>query len=267
MNPDWQQPTAPPSDPNRTPQPYPPQSAPQPPSPYETSQQPSAPGWPTSPTPQMIPPYQPAPLPPTSPQGITSLEYLNAIAPKQKTKRVSHRLKVAIISGTVLLVFAVGGIIALTQGGDTTTNSVMAQKVVARSTATAEVTKKVAKRIKNGRLAATNSTLSTMLPSFSTKLTEAFAKAGINTQKIPKDIAAAESNDELLTKLTDAHLQGTFDIVYAREMAHQLTTIMIDLHTLHQRSSNQELRDELTTAYASLEPLQKSLDEFSVSSP
>lgn len=92
-------------------------------------------------------------------------------------------------------------------------------------------------------------------------LIKAFSDAGVGVGNA-KDSKDDETSQETTEKLEEARLNGVFDRVYAREMSYRLTTIMIQLDTLHKTTDDAALKEYLESTYKNLEPLQKQFEEY-----
>lgn len=279
-----------PNQPDQQPQgyqPYPPNPQ-QPginPSPYNPAQ-PFGPAAPQTPaanpfqTPQPQAWQQPAQTPPnpwaqpatvqplpqqvvqSAPGGVSGIEYLDQIAPKTKQGLGGFsRKQVALFGGLLLLAFGTLAAVLLVNGSKPNI-AALSQTAVAKTSALTEVSRQSQQNIKSGKLAAINSSLLIQLTGANTELTNAFAKAGVNTSKISKDIAASTSNATLLQKLDDARLNGTFDSVYSREMSYELTILLINLQSIYTTTNSASLKSYLENTYNNIQPLQKQLAAF-----
>lgn len=163
-----------------------------------------------------------------------------------------------------LLVLAVGVLMAFMLSNSSAPNiSTLSQQVVLRTKTLSETTKESQKNIKNQSLSTANSSLTIQLSSISTNLAKSFADAGVSTEKVSPEIVAAESNEELLKKLEDARLSGTFDRVYSRELSYQLQMTLTLMNDIHARTNNADLKKQLEESYKNIEPLQKQIADFS----
>ncbi|HMS92991.1 MAG TPA: hypothetical protein PKD28_01265 [Candidatus Saccharibacteria bacterium] len=201
---------------------------------------------------------------PLTPDGIAPIDYLEQIAPQQKASFGFSRKQVAIAGGVILLAF-LGFAIATVLQGSKPNIAALSQQVTTRVGATGFIAKNAQENLRSRELDALNSSLTIQLTNAGTGLTNAFTTAGVPVG----NAKAAEADDtsvETTEKLEDARLNGVFDRVYAREMSFRLTTIMVQLDSIHKMTDNAELRTYLETTYKNLEPLQKQLEEYSASS-
>ena len=203
------------------------------------------------------------PLPQPVPGGVSAIEYLDQIAPKTKQGLGGFsRKQVMLFGGLLLLAFGTLAAVLLVNGSKPDI-AALSQTAVAKTSALTDVSKKSQQSIKSGKLAAINSSLLIQLTGANTELSNAFAKAGVNTGKISKDIAASTSNAALLQKLDDARLNGTFDSVYSREMSYELTLLLINLQSIYTTTNSASLKSYLEATYNNIQPLQKQLAAFS----
>lgn len=204
----------------------------------------------------------PQPLAQTVPGGVSAIEYLDQIAPKTKQGLGGFtRKQVALFGGLLLLAFGTLAAVLLVNGSKPNIDA-LSQTTVAKTSALTDVSRQSQQNIKSGKLAAINSSLLIQLTGANTELSNAFAKAGVNTSKISKNIAASTSNASLLQKLDDARLNGTFDSVYSREMSYELTILLINLQSIYKTTGSASLKAYLENTYNNLQPLQKQLADF-----
>ncbi len=251
-----QQPSAVPQQPFAQPAPQQPfaQSTPQP-APWTQEQ--------STPAPQQS--YEQSAAP--TPEGVAPIDYLNQIAAKDTAKGFSRK-QIALLGGILIVAFgAFLTMMLLSRAGGGQNVSQMGQILILRTNALAETAKNSQQNIKNQSLGNDNSALAVQLTSASATLSQTLSTAGINVKKTDKNVAAAEAanSEELQATLDDAHLSGTFDRVYAREMAYQLQTLLLLIDDINSRTSNQTFREQLEATRKNLEPIQKKLDSFSAS--
>ncbi len=167
-----------------------------------------------------------------------------------------------LIVGSILVVVFIILMAVLLNSAKGPGMAVQSQHLIAKTAALADATKKSQKNIKSRDLTTLNSSLTVQLISTQTSLTELLSGQGINVTKLDKEIVAAESNQTLLDKFNDAHLSGTFDRVYSREMSYELQEVLITLKSFYAASSSAKTKEQFESIYNNLEPLQKQLDEF-----
>lgn len=201
-----------------------------------------------------------------TPEGVSSIDYLDQISYNQKAVAFTKKQLTIIVLVLMIAVVVFVGLMLSNLGSSRQTPTEMGQSLLLRLQTTNQVVETAQDRIKNNNISNLNSTLSLQLASANSQLITAMAEVGIDTKKVDKAILAAESNEELVKKLEDAHLTGTFDRVYSREISYQLKTLMILMNDIHTRSSNQNVKTQLETAYKNIEPLQKQAEELSGSS-
>lgn len=140
----------------------------------------------------------------------------------------------------------------------------LSYQLVQRIDNTNDVVESYQKTVKNSSLRALNSSLRIYLTNTVNDLKEPLAVNGINSEKVPKAIAALEkkSIEELSTRLEEGRLFGTFDRAYAREMSYQLETIVGLMREIYNSTTSKSLKESLDEAYKSLEPIQKEFAAF-----
>lgn len=201
------------------------------------------------------------PEPPLTPDGIAPIDYLEQIAPKEKASFGFSRKQVAIVGGVVLLTFIGFAVATVLQGNRPNINA-LSQQVTTRVATTGFIAKESQRHLQSRELDALTSSLVIQLANTSTGLTTAFAEAGVGVGGA-KDATVDDTSAETTEKLEDARLNGIFDRVYAREMSFRLTTIMLQLDSIHKTTDNVKLRQYLEETYKNLEPLQKQLEKYS----
>jgi predicted outer membrane protein len=269
--PQQQPPTYPPQPPqNSGPAPYPEQQTAQQPTqwnqPYQQQTQPNGP-QPQQPLQQPQQQWnQPSPTayepqPSLVPDGIASIDYLNQISTHKNRGTGFSKKQLFLLGG--LLMLAVGALMAFMLSNKSAPNiNALSQQIVLRTKSLSEVAKESQKNIKNQSLSTANSGLTIQLSSSSTSLAKTFTDLGVKTEKASPEITAAESNEELLKKLEDARLSGTFDRVYSREMSYNLQMTLSLINDIHARTNNADLKKQLEESYKNIEPLQKQIAEF-----
>lgn len=259
-----------PNDPNQPPTGTQPSTTPPQPGvpPATPAQQPSM--TPSAPEQQPIDPWtmpsQPQqysePRPSYTPNGMASIDYLNQISTKQKSKFGGFsRKQIGIAGAVILLLFGI--IVAYTISNSLgPTGLEKAAQLVARTQSLAEVTSESQQNTKSSALSSLNSALSIQLNSTQHSLLEAFEPAGITNDSIGESTRASESNEELLEKLDNARLGGTFDRAYVREMSYQVEMLLILVKEVQSTAENEEVDKQLQAAIDNIEPLLKRLKEI-----
>ncbi len=188
-----------------------------------------------------------------------SIDYLNQIAPQgPPSKKFSTKQLLLIFGG---LGIALIGFIAILVSNSAPSNTQNMQRLGARLVSTAKVVEESQKNIKSGDLSSLNSTLRIDLKNTAAGMID----YGIDGNKVEKAIAASEDSTELLEKLDDARLSGTFDRVYAREISFKLEMIVALMNQVHASTDNAKFKAYLESSFKSLEPLQKQFSDFSAS--
>lgn len=208
---------------------------------------------------------QPTAAPPPMPDGISSIDYLNQIAPEKKGGLGFSSKQIWLLGGGLLL--ALGAMLAVvlsnTGSPDTTT---LAQQLSLRSTALEKVVKESQPNIQGRDLSTLNSSLSIQLTSASSSLAQATTEAGIKPGKPSKALIAQEDKTELLATLNDARLSGIFDRVYVRELTYELQMFLVLLSDTHDTTKNEGFKQQLSATYDSISALHTRLTELTSTS-
>lgn len=238
-----------------------PQQPPTPPAP-----QGGVPPQPTQPVHTYVQPGgQPPAAPNLTPGGMASIDYLNQIAPQRKRGLNFSPKQLLLLGGALLLALGVLAAYFISNASGPNLTA-LSQSLIARSSSIEEATKESQGNIQGRELSTLNSSLSIQLTSTSSSLNQTFTNAGINVAKIDKSIIEAESNAELLGKLQDARLSGTFDRVYLREMSYELEMLLVLINDAHTRSRDETMRTDLETAYKNLDTLRTRMVEIGTAS-
>lgn len=213
---------------------------------------------------QYQPPSQPTP-PSSVPPGQQqySIDYLNQIAPQPQKNGLSNRMFLMLVGGGVLLIIIVG-LMMLSGGGSGPTKNM--QTLAARVQTLGKLTSSSQKNIKSNDLRGANSNLSIFLANTEQGMTDPLEKNGVTATKLDKEVVAAESGDELKSKLEDARLNAVFDRTYAREMSYQLESLRALMNTIFLSSNSKSMKDFLQTTNESLVPIKKQFDTFNSTS-
>lgn len=193
-------------------------------------------------------------------QNQYPIDYLNQIAPQQPKKGLSSKLFFFIIGGGVLLAIIVG-LLLLSSGGSGPKEKM--QTLAARLVTLQDITSKSQRNIKSGALRATNSSLTILLTNANHDIAEPLLNNDVDVTKLDKAIQTKEDGTELTEKLEDARLNAVFDRTYAREMTYQLDTIAALMGDIYERTNSKSLKDFLLKTDNDLQPIKKTLSEFS----
>lgn len=200
------------------------------------------------------------------PNGQTSLDYLNQIsAPVQKRGGPGFGLNLkTILLGSIaaiVIVMTLVIIVNIANGG----KAKAWEQLPLRLSATSSTADAANGLIKNSRLRTANSDLRIYLTNTQRDLTAILQARGIDTKKLPKDLAAAEADQPMLDRLEVGRLNARYDSTYAREMSYKLSTILALYTQLYNQGGSTETRAFLTKAYDELMPTHKAISEFSAS--
>lgn len=213
-------------------------------------------------------PQQTPPATPPNPQDGSSLDYLNQIAPTTAKKSLfgfggpSGKLMYVLagLVGVVLVVLVLS--LILNAGGG---NKTKLEHLAARLNTTATIVGNAEKILKDTKLRTLNGNLTLLLANTNRDIVAPFAKAGVNTAKLPKDVVSKEAATDVTARLEDARLNAVYDSTYAREMAYQLETTLTLMKEIYNSTSSNDLKTFLQTSYDNLQPTQEAFADFDVS--
>jgi len=199
-----------------------------------------------------------------NPQQQLPPNYLDDIAPQmQKAPFLANKIRLLILIAIVAVILViVAGVVANSLTGS---RKEPWEQLAARVAATSEVVNSSENKIKNSQLRSINSNLKISLTNTQRDLAAPLATADVNPEKLSKSVATAESSVAMIERLEDARLNAKYDSTYAREMNFQLSNLLTVLSQLYNSSSNASNKEFLKTTYDNLQPVQKSIAEFSAS--
>lgn len=190
--------------------------------------------------------------------------YLDDIAPQtQKAPFMANKLRLLIFGGIIAIVIVLIGVAV--SGAITNSRKQPWEQLAARVAATTEVVNSSEGKIKNSQLRSINSNLKISLTNTQRDLAAPLATANVDAKKLSKSVAAEESSVGMIERLEDARLNAKYDSTYAREMNYQLSNLLTVLSQLYNGSKNAANKEFLKTTYDNLQPVQKSIAEFSAS--
>jgi hypothetical protein len=180
----------------------------------------------------------------------------NSVAPKRPT---SPLILWSIIGGVLVLLFAsIAGINALISSGVN-----KHEQLYARLLATQDINNDAAAKLKSSNLRALNVSLKAQLATVLRDIEQPIAKHGVDPKAINEKITAEENPVKTLEELESARLNGQFDTSFARTMSYKIATVLILMEEIHKKSSSDDLKAILETAFDSLQVLQNELEDFS----
>ena len=191
------------------------------------------------------------------------LDYLNQIAPVKQRKDFLRTLRpVHYIIGIVLVLILLIVVVSLLANA-ANAPKVQLQRLAARLQATTTIAQNANANIRDGNLEVINSNLQIYLTNMNQAIIKPMAAVGVNAKSLPSNIVASEKDPGQITEeLTNAHLSGTFDSTYARDMAYQLATTMTLMKEIYQSTPSSSLKSFLETSYNNLQPTQQSFASF-----
>ncbi len=196
---------------------------------------------------------------------MSSTDYLDKIAPKTPARGpFQFTIKnILLISAGVIALVIVAVIIANAIGAKKTEPW---QQLSIRLTNTEKIAKDSRALIKNSQLRSLNSEVSLYITNTQRDLTPVFKSANVAPKQIPAAVSQKEAHlDKAMNeRLENARFNAKYDSTYAREMSYQLSTLLALYQQLYSQSGP-TTKTLLTTAYDSLQPIQKATAEFSAS--
>ncbi|HET6746634.1 MAG TPA: hypothetical protein VFH06_00830 [Candidatus Saccharimonadales bacterium] len=193
-------------------------------------------------------------------QNQYPIDYLNQIAPQQPKAGMS-RSKFLLLMGGGLFLIIIVVVLMLSAGGGGPKDKM--QTLAARMITLQDISKKAQPNLKSSALRATNSSLTILLTNANRDIADPLKINGIDVTKLDKNIQAKEDGQALKDKLEDARLNAVYDRTYAREMTYQLQTTSALMGDIYDNSNSKSLKDFLLATDNNLQPITKSLSEFS----
>ena len=196
---------------------------------------------------------------------ISSLDYLNQIAPKQSKNKLFGDKKmrlIAILGGSTILIFLIVGIASLVNGSPAKTSDTLG----ARLLATQEIAEDATSKLKNSKLRTYNSNLKLYLTNTIRDITPFLSNESTDIKKLDPKAVAAESSKAILGRLETARLNVNYDLTYAREMAFQLDSIIVLMNQLYKSAKSNNLKTFLQSSIANLQPTQQQYADFNSAS-
>ena len=162
----------------------------------------------------------------------------------------------------IILIAMIGGII----GGGKTGVKEQAISLKLYTDVTLSMISNYQPKVKSSALRSSSASLYSVLSSTNNELesyiTEKYSyKSGSESKKAKKEYEAHQT--ELSSTLFDAKITGRLDRIYAREMTYEISVIMNSEAKIINSSSDQTLKDLLTTSYESLDVLYSNFNDFS----
>lgn len=199
-----------------------------------------------------------------NPQQQLPSDYLDQIAPKANKRSFTlSKTRLIVFIGIIAVILII--ILSVTVGAISNSKKEPWETLDARLTSTVAVVASSDGKIKNSQLRSTNSNLKISLTNTQRDLAAPLLTAGVNAKKISASVTTTESSTAMLARLEDARLNAKYDSTYAREMSFQLSNLLTLLKQIYSSSSNEANKTFLEATYNNLEPVQKSLSEFSAS--
>ncbi len=204
--------------------------------------------------PQVPPELQPMPG-----QSQFNPSYLDQIAAPVQQKKASPLLLWGMIGG-VLLAVIVFMMILVSSGAPSPSQRVTS--LLTRTQSLKSTTQDSAKKIKNSKLRAANSSLASILSGMENDFTTYLTSTGSKDPKADKDDPVTKEFAALSEKLEDARLNERFDTVYAREVGYQIKQIRSELTVAYKSVKSKSFQETLVKQDTSLEDLSKEFSSF-----
>lgn len=194
------------------------------------------------------------------PNGQSSLDYLNQIAPQAPKKALFElNLRNIILLGIVAVGIVIG--LVMMMGALTAGSKEPWQRLSARLDAIAIISESATPNIKNSELRSVNSTLKLYVANTKRELATPLAQLEIVPTKLPPKILKEESSELIMSRLENGRLNAKYDTTYSREMSYLLATVLALLEQL-QASSGVATKEILKTAHNNLSPIYTSVSSL-----
>ena len=198
---------------------------------------------------------------PTNNQPVP-LDYLDQIAPvQQKTHFFGFNIKTILLIGGALTILVI--ILSAAVSSVSNSRNELWQHLYARLNSLSTIVDDGTSKLKDGQLRTANSDLRLYVTNTSRDLDARLTALDINKKKIPEKITASESSDKILEELEDARLNAKYDTAYSRETSYVLATMLSLLKQLSVSDKSTKNREFAQTAYTNLEPIYKTISEYS----
>ena len=199
-------------------------------------------------------------------------EYLNQISakarPQQQRSRfgklMSSKIFVVSMIGLILLIIIL--IIGAILGGSKTNEKELGYSLKLHVDNTASVVTEYQSSVKSSTLRSNSASLLSILSHTSRELTNYLTnkysyKSGEEGEKL---VSEAQLNmDGLRAVLFNAKINGILDRIYAHQVAYEISMILNEESKLYNKTSNDDLKNILSTSYSSLENLYSGFNDFS----
>ncbi|HEY0965083.1 MAG TPA: hypothetical protein VGE13_01240 [Candidatus Saccharimonadales bacterium] len=205
------------------------------------------------------PPQDPPQLQPIPDQSQFDSSYLDQIAAPVQQKQANPLMLWGLIGG-VLLAVIIFMMVLLSSGAPSPSKRVA--DLLSRTQSLKEVTQDSAKKIKDSKLRAANSSLASILSGMENDFTTYLSSTGGSKPESAKDGPIAEEFTTLSEKLEDARLNERFDTVYAREVGYQIKQIRSDFTIIYKSVKSKSFQDVLIKQDKSLEDLSSDFSTF-----
>ena len=190
------------------------------------------------------------------------LDYLDQIAPVQQKQHIfGFNLKTVLLIGSALVILVI--ILSAAVSSVSNSRNELWQHLYARLNSLSTIVDDGTSKLKDGQLRTANSDLRLYVTNTSRDLDARLTALDINKKKIPEKITTSESSDKILEELEDARLNAKYDTAYSRETSYVLATMLSLLKQLSVSDKSTKNREFAQTAYTNLEPIYKTISEYS----
>lgn len=189
------------------------------------------------------------------------IDYLNQIAAPPEKPGLNKQAVAFVVIGIGLVLALVIGFLMFISGDSDSPKATM-QTLTARMQAIQEVSDKSQKNIKSSELRGINSTLKVILTNANRDIVAPLAANGIEMKKLDKTIVAKEKADPITADLEDARLNAVFDDTYAREMSFKLTTVLLLMEDIYNKSDSKSMKAFVLKTDKDLQPIKQQLEGF-----
>ncbi len=199
-------------------------------------------------------------------------EYLNQLAAEARSTRKSAggarflQSKIFLVSAVGVIAFVLIAIVGAMLGSMKTSTKDLEIALMLHLENTSEVMQTYQTNVKSSDLRSISASLASVLANTDRKLTDFLTETyGFEEGDIEDDVTekATTERDALEADLFDAKINGILDRTYAYKMSYEISLFMAEETKILNATSDENLREFLTTSYGSLNNLATKFEDFS----
>ena len=201
--------------------------------------------------------------------GQEYLDQLSAsVRPVKSSDNKSSFLssKIFLISAAGVIVFILLALVGAMLSGNKSSEKDLCVSLMLHIENTSTVVQTYQPSVKSSDLRSISASLSSVLSDTDSKLTNYLAeKYGIESGKVDEALVAQKDAERsaLESDLFDAKINGLLDRIYTHKMSYETALLMSEEAKIINKTSDEMLKDFLTTSYNSLENLSAKFGDFS----